>query len=124
LIPQSVRPAGDAELMKVNTTTAFWTSEAELGGQIPFQITLECDTNAYISEVDFSSIQIAFSDDRPSCTLHAGAGDVESFIDLGLIHGEEVSKSTGSLRWSPSQRVILNGMIQGDLEGEVKVCFN
>ena len=110
--------------MKVNTTTAFWTSEAELGGQIPFQITLECDSNVYISELDFSSILITFSDDRPSCTLHAGDGDVEPFIDLGLISEEEVSKSTGSLRWSPSQRVVLNGMIQGDLEGEVKVCSN
>ena len=109
--------------MKVNTTTAFWTSEAELGGQIPFQITLECDSIVYISELDFSSILITFSDDRPSCTLHAGDGDVESIIDLGLIHGEEVSKSTGSLRWSPGQRVVLYGMIQGDLEGEVKVRF-
>jgi len=110
--------------MKVKTTLAFWTSAAELGEQIPLQITLECDSNVYISELDFSSILITFSDDRPSCTLHAGDGDVESIIDLGLIHGEEVSKSTGSLRWSPSQRVVLNGMIQGDLEGEVKVCFD
>lgn len=110
--------------MIVKPTTAFWTSEAELGGQIPFQVTLDCDSNVHISELDFSSIQIAFSDDRPSCTLHAGDGDAESFIDLGLISEEEISKSTGSLRWSPSQRVVLNGMIQGDLEGEVKVCFD
>jgi hypothetical protein len=108
--------------MAVKTTTAFWTSEAELGGQIPFQITLECYENVHISELDFSSIQITFSDDRPSCTLHAGDGQVESIIDLGLISEEEVSTTTGALKWSSGQRVVLNGMIQSDLEGEAKVC--
>jgi hypothetical protein len=113
---------GDNELMKVKTTTAFWKSEAELGGQIPFQVTLECNENVYISELDFSSIQITFSDDRPSCTLHSGDGQVESIIDLGLIYEEEVSTATGALKWSPGKRIVLNGMMQGDLEGEVKVC--
>jgi hypothetical protein len=106
----------------VNTTTAFWTSEAELGGQIPFQITLECNDNVYISELDFSSIQITFSDDRPSCTLHSGDGDVASIIDLGLIYQEEESTATGALKWSPGQRIVLNGVIWSNLEGEVKVC--
>jgi len=106
----------------VNTTTAFWTSEAELGGQIPFQVTLECNENVYISDLDFSSIQFTFPDDRPSCTLHSGDGAVESIIDLGLVHEEEVSTTAGALRWSPGQRIILNGMIQRDLEGDVKVC--
>jgi hypothetical protein len=106
----------------VKTTTAFWTSEAELGGQIPFQITLECNENVHISELDFTSIQITFSDDRPSCTLHAGDGQVESMIDLGTIHEEEVSTATGALKWSPGQRVVMNGRIQSDLEAEVKVC--
>jgi hypothetical protein len=114
---------GDNELMKVNTTTAFWTSEAELGGQIPFQITLECNENVYISELDFSSIQITFSDDRPSCTLHTGDGQVESIIDLGLIFEEEVSTATGALKWAPGQRIVMNGTIKSDLEGEVKVCY-
>ena len=108
--------------MEVKTTTALWTSEAELGGQIPFQVTLECTENVHISELDFSSIQITFSDDRPSCILHSGDGDVASTIDLGLIYEEEVSTTTGALRWSPGQRIVLNGMIQSDLEGEVKVC--
>jgi hypothetical protein len=106
----------------VNTTTAFWTSEAELGGQIPFQITLECHDNVYISELDFSSIQITFSDDRPSCTLHSGDGDVTSIIDLGLIYQEEVSTATGALKWSPGQRIVLNGVMWSNLEGEVEVC--
>jgi len=106
----------------VNTTTTFWTSEAELGGQIPFQVTLGCHENVYISELDFSSIQITFSDDRPSCTLHSNDGQVESIIDLGLIHEEEVSTATGPLKWSPGQRIVLNGMMQSDLEGDVKVC--
>jgi len=105
----------------VNTTTAFWTSEAELGGQIPFQVTLECHENVYISDLDFSSIQISFSDDRPSYTLHSGDGKVASMIDLGLIHEEEVNSATGALKWSPGQRVVINGMIKSDLEGEVKV---
>ena len=113
---------GDNELMEVNTTAAFWTSEAELGGQIPFQVTLECNENVYISELDFSSIQITFSDDRPSCTLHTGDGKVESIIDLGLIYQEEVSTATGALKWAPGQRIVLNGVIWSNLEGEVKVC--
>jgi hypothetical protein len=108
--------------MKVKTTTAFWTSEAELGGQIPFQVTLQCDTNVYISELDFSSIQITFSDDRPSCTLHTSDGRVESIIDLGLIYEEEVSTATGALKWSPGQRIVLNGVILSNLDGQVKVC--
>ena len=108
--------------MAVNTTTAFWTSEAELGGQIPFQVTFGCNENVYISELDFSSIHIPFSDDRPSCTLHTGDGKVESMIDLGVIHEEEVNSATGALKWSPGQRVVLNGIIKSDLEGEVKVC--
>jgi len=106
----------------VKTTTAFWTPEAELSGQIPFQVTLECHENVYISELGFSSIQITFTDDRPSCILHSGDGEVESVIDLGLIYEEEVSTTSGALRWSPGQRIVLNGMIQSDLEGEVKVC--
>jgi len=106
----------------VNTTTAFWMSEAELSGQIPFQVTLKCNENVHISELDFSSIQITFTDDRPSWTLHSGDEEVESMIDLGLIHEEEVCTTTGALRWSPGQRMVLNGMMQSDSEGEVKVC--
>jgi hypothetical protein len=106
----------------VNTTTAFWKSEAELGGQIPFQITLECNENVYISELDFSSIQITFSDDRPSCTLHKGDEKVESIIDLGLNYEEEVFTATGALQWSPGQTLVLNGIMKSDLEGEAKVC--
>jgi hypothetical protein len=106
----------------VNVTSAFWTPEADLGGQIPFQISLSCDENVYISELKFSSIQIAFSDDRPDVTLIAdGTGSVESFIDLGVIHDEEITKTTGPLVWKQGQRVVLNGKVQSDLEGDIKV---
>lgn len=109
--------------MEVNATTAFWTSETDLGDETPFQVSLSCDESVHISQLPFSSVQISFSNGRPSCTLHAaGDGGVESIIELGPVHDEPVSKSTGALVWKSGQRMTIGGSVESDIEGEITVC--
>ena len=108
----------------MNVTTAFWSSEADLGGKVPFQISLACDETVDISQLRFSSVEIAFSDDRPDCVLKAlenGGGETEPFIDLGLAGEDEVARLTSALLWGRGKRVVLNGQLQSDQEGEIGV---
>lgn len=108
----------------MNATTAFWSSEADLGGKVPFQISLACDETVDISQLRFSSVEIAFSDDRPDCVLKGsenGSGDAEPFIDLGLVGEDEAARSTSALLWGRGKRIVLNGQLQSDQEGEIGV---
>ena len=108
----------------MDATTAFWSSEADLGGKVPFQISLACDETVDISQLRFSSAEIAFSDDRPDCvlkTLENGVGETEPFIDIGLVGEDEVARSTSALLWGRGKRVVLNGQLQSDQEGEIGV---
>jgi hypothetical protein len=106
----------------VNASTAFWAPQADLGGQIPFQISLSCDENVDISQLRFSAIQITFSDDRPDCLVKSdGTGDDDSFLDIGVVYEEEIVRSTGDLRWSPGGRLVLNGLLKSDHEDQTSV---
>jgi hypothetical protein len=88
---------------------------------------LSCDDAVDISQLRFSAAQISFSDDRPDTVLkteESSSGETDPFIDLGLLHEDEVVGSPGALAWSPGKRVILHGQLQSHQEGEVKVSLH
>jgi len=76
-----------------------------------------------ISQLHFSAVHVSFSDDRPDLTLYADeSGSAESFVDLGIINDEEVTKSTKALIWTSGQRIVMIGSLHSDVEGDTKVC--
>lgn len=90
---------------------------------MPYQISLQCDEIVELSQLQFSSLEINFSDDRPSCTVHAANdGSMETIVDLGPVHDEPISKSTGALVWKSGQRIVVHGSVQSEQEMEIKVC--
>jgi hypothetical protein len=111
-------------IILVDVRSAFWRAQTDLGGNVPFQVSLSCDPLTSMSQLRFSSLQLTFSDNRPDLVISAGEDEkaaVESYIDIGAVGLEEQERHTASLTWAPGSRIVLSGQLRSDQEGETKV---
>lgn len=110
----------------VDVRFAFWQNQADLGGKVPFQLSMACDSTTTISQLQFSSLHVSFTDDRPDLLVNAGPDEdtsLESFLDVGLVGAEDQNTKTAALTWQPGSRIVLSGQVQSEQEIEVKVRY-
>jgi hypothetical protein len=112
----------------VDVRVAFWQNQADLAGKAPFQFSMACDSTTIISQLQFSSLHVSFTDDHPDLLVNAGPDpdedtSIESFLDVGLVGAEDQDTKTAALTWQPGSRIVLSGQVQSELEIEVKVRY-
>lgn len=89
-----------------------------------FQVSLLCPNDVDLSQLTFSSIRLVFSDGRPDVLLSAAAETAGvDYVDLGVVNHQEKHINTGRLSWNPGRRLVINGRLHAELEGEVQVSL-
>ncbi|KAJ7270064.1 Gryzun, putative trafficking through golgi-domain-containing protein [Mycena haematopus] len=108
------------------STAVFWTSEVKVGELAAFQLCLTAPTNATVSSLPFSSLDILLSGNLPPVTVrHSSEESHAPFVqrvDLGHI---STSGTTGSsvanFRWQPGASIVFTGTLSSDTPASFKI---
>ncbi|WVF72135.1 hypothetical protein IAT40_006947 [Kwoniella sp. CBS 6097] len=114
--PVVVDMEGQSSLLDVRA--GFWSSESMLSKQVPYQITLRCPEDVDINEIQFTTLRLAYSDDRED-TIITGDPDKSTTEDYQFVTIDDNSKA--SLQWPKNGLLVLNGQIESSIEGEVRI---
>ncbi|KAJ6491785.1 Gryzun, putative trafficking through golgi-domain-containing protein [Mycena vitilis] len=107
------------------SSVAFWTSEAKVGEPAAFQLCLSAPTNATITSLPFSSLDIHFSGNlSPVVVRHVSdsAPALVQRIDLGRVSSSDASASpVANFRWQPGSCIVFTGSLASDIPASFKI---
>ncbi|KZT21090.1 hypothetical protein NEOLEDRAFT_1244812 [Neolentinus lepideus HHB14362 ss-1] len=132
--PSSVDEPLIVDLSEVATAFAseviFWKSEATVGEEIPFQLSLSGPSRVSLASLPFTSLAVFFSDEQASVIVRHIEGDEGGHvrrIDLGTVplpeyEAESTSKEvSGTLRWGSGDTLVLTGSITAPAPAVLKI---
>lgn len=104
----------------------FRAAEVPSGSSIPFQVSIAAPAGVDISRIQFSSMRVGFSDDRPNLTISSGGDD--RVVNVGTVTPDSVfSDSKAPLKWISPEPLVITGEVvaeSGPVEiSDVVVCL-
>ncbi|TYJ56593.1 hypothetical protein B9479_002685 [Cryptococcus floricola] len=106
----------DKELLDVRA--GFWQPDAAASQEVPYQVTLRCPSNVIIGNLEFSEIELNFTDDRLPIKISnepSTSGGHVSVVDLN-------TTTVAPLKWAPNQVLVLNGTLTSTHANEVQLA--
>ncbi|KAG9084046.1 hypothetical protein FS749_005537, partial [Ceratobasidium sp. UAMH 11750] len=106
-------------------STTFWHGTSPIQQPVPFQILIQGPADGALSEVEFASLDLKFTNIDDKVVVHHATDkpDPSSNIqraDLGNVNGEGTDRS-GWLRWGKNEALVLQGSVACSKPGEVKL---
>ncbi|WVQ98716.1 hypothetical protein IAU59_005847 [Kwoniella sp. CBS 9459] len=114
--PIIVDMEGQNDLLDVRA--GFWSSESILSQKVAYQVTLRCPDDVDIENIKFTSLRITYADDRED-TVISGDPDRSTSGVLQVITLDD--EDSASLQWLKNGVIVLNGQIDSNVEGEVRI---
>ncbi|KAG9089857.1 hypothetical protein FRC07_012245, partial [Ceratobasidium sp. 392] len=106
-------------------TTTFWHASSSINQPVPFQIIIRGPEDGALSEVEFTHIDLKFSNIDQKIVVHHATDkpDPESNVqraEIGNVTGEE-SDRVGWLRWGKEGVLVLQGLVGCAKPSEAKL---
>ncbi|TFK50937.1 hypothetical protein OE88DRAFT_1726063 [Heliocybe sulcata] len=142
-VMQSTAPSTVDEALVVDLSEAaplftsdviFWKSEATVGEEVAFQVSLTAPSDISLASVPFTSIAVFLSDENAAVIVQhvdtdGGESERVSRIDLGAVplpdetgSSNSTKEVSGSLRWGAGDTLVLSGLIKASAPSVVKVA--
>ncbi|KAK4688106.1 trafficking protein particle complex subunit 11, partial [Tremellales sp. Uapishka_1] len=100
----------------LDVRAGFWKSQAVVASRISYQVQVTCLPDVEIARLEFSSLTIAFSDNRPDVTV-----DCSLDITSDLIKVMQGESAKAALRWTPGRSLTICGEMTSEEQGEVQI---
>ncbi|WRT67104.1 uncharacterized protein IL334_004070 [Kwoniella shivajii] len=113
--PIAVELDGQSSLLQAQA--GFWKAESTVSKSVPYQLALQCPENVHISDIQFSSLRVIWSNEREDTITPSEGSEAKVEIikvDLG-------KDSKASLKWTEGKMIVLNGEVFAHAEEEIRI---